>query len=133
MYKQASISRTELLAWINDFLCTNYVRLEDASNGAVACQIIDSIHPGYVPMKQLDFSASTYYECQKNYGVLRTVFSKLKIPIDFDTNVLSKQGSRESYEFLSTLKSYFDINYKGGNYDPISRRSESKGTSSSCV
>lgn len=32
-------------------------------------------------MKQLDFSASTYYECQKNYGVLRTVFSKLKIPI----------------------------------------------------
>lgn len=35
MYKQASISRTELLAWINDFLCTNYVRLEDASNGNI--------------------------------------------------------------------------------------------------
>ena len=33
MYKQASIPRNELLAWINDILCTNYIKLEDASNG----------------------------------------------------------------------------------------------------
>lgn len=128
MYKQASIPRNELLAWINDILCTNYIKLEDASNGAVACQIIDLIHPGTVPMKNLNFSASTPYECQKNYRILRKAFEKLSIPIDFDINILSKQGSKEGYEFLATLKSYYDANYKSSSYDPVARRSESKGT-----
>ena len=32
-------------------------------------------------MKNLNFSASTPYECQKNYRILRKAFEKLSIPI----------------------------------------------------
>lgn len=32
-------------------------------------------------MKQLDFSASTPYDCQKNYNVLKSVINKLKLPL----------------------------------------------------
>ena len=43
---------------------------------------------------------------------------------------LSKQSSKESYDFLSTMKEFFDNNYPGGVYDAIGRRRESKGTAS---
>ena len=43
---------------------------------------------------------------------------------------LSKQSSKESYDFLSTMKEFFDNNYPGGFYDAIGRRRESKGTAS---
>lgn len=32
-------------------------------------------------MKALDFTASTPYDCQKNYNVLKSVINKLKLPI----------------------------------------------------
>ena len=32
-------------------------------------------------MKNLNFSASSPYECQKNYRILRKAFDKLSIPI----------------------------------------------------
>lgn len=43
---------------------------------------------------------------------------------------LCKQGYKESYEFLSMLKAFFDDNYRGGPYDAVGRRRESKGSKS---
>ena len=43
---------------------------------------------------------------------------------------LSKQGSKENYEFLSALKAYFDAHYNGEFYDAVGRRRECKGVAS---
>ena len=37
-------SRTELLAWVNDLLTMNITKVESLGNGAVYCQIFDSVH-----------------------------------------------------------------------------------------
>ena len=36
MYMKNQVPRSELLSWINSFLCTSYPKLEDASNGIIS-------------------------------------------------------------------------------------------------
>lgn len=48
-------------------------------NGSIACQLLDALHPGVVPMKKLDFNARGEYDCINNYKVLQEMFDKFKI------------------------------------------------------
>lgn len=40
----AAVSRTDLLAWVNDLLQLNYTKVEQCGTGAAYCQIVDSIY-----------------------------------------------------------------------------------------
>ena len=106
-----------MLSWINGLFHTDYKSLESASNGAVACQILDCIYPHSVPMKMVDFSAETPYACQKNYKIFQAAVNKLNLPIAVDVVTLSKQGARESYSFLALLKHFFDTHSNRSNSD----------------
>jgi RP/EB family microtubule-associated protein len=39
-----ALSRADLLAWVNELLQINYVRIEQCGSGAAYCQILDSIY-----------------------------------------------------------------------------------------
>ena len=39
-----SVSRAELLQWINGVLDTNYTKIEQCGTGAIYCQLLDSIY-----------------------------------------------------------------------------------------
>ena len=43
------LPRNALLAWINDFLCTSYTRLEDASNGSFLFPLVSPARCGSLP------------------------------------------------------------------------------------
>jgi len=57
-----SMGRSELLGWINDTIGTRFSKIEDTANGATACQLMDALHPGIVPMKKVDCNAKNEYD-----------------------------------------------------------------------
>lgn len=42
------VGRKEIMDWINGTLSLNLAKIEDTANGAVACQLLDIMHPGQV-------------------------------------------------------------------------------------
>jgi len=120
--------RSEILSWINSFLALNYVKIEDLSNGAAHCQLMDAIHPGKVPLPRVDFNAKSEYDIMQNYKILQVLFQKLKIDKEIPVQLLMKGKYQGNFEFAQWMKRYFDSHYVNTtpSYDPVTRRKECK-------
>ena len=73
------LSKSEILGWINDTLSLRLTKVEDTCNGAVACQLLDVLHPGHMAMSKVDYNAKDEYQMLNNYKVLQDSFTKLQI------------------------------------------------------
>jgi RP/EB family microtubule-associated protein len=111
-----------LLSWLNDFFNAGYTKVEQMSNGAMACQIMDAIYPGKVPLQKVNFDARTQPECVANFKVLQSVFDKESIPKYIDVPKLLNAKFQDNLEFLQWLKQYFDKNYAGQEYNAVERK-----------
>jgi RP/EB family microtubule-associated protein len=47
-------SRKDILDWLNATLELNLTKIEQTASGAVACQIIEYVFPGSIPMHRVD-------------------------------------------------------------------------------
>mmetsp|Transcript_13995 Transcript_13995/g.30263 ORF Transcript_13995/g.30263 Transcript_13995/m.30263 type:complete len:275 (+) Transcript_13995:190-1014(+) len=123
------LSKSDLLNWINDTLGMRLTKIEETANGAVACQLMDALHPGVVPIKKVDFNAKNEYDMINNYKVLQEVFTKMNVAKHVEVSKLIKGRPLDNIEFMQWAKSYFDSVTNGApvsNYDGPSRRATSK-------
>lgn len=122
------VGRNELLQWINSTLGLNLSKIEQTASGAVACQLMDALHPGCVALAKVDFNAKNDYEYINNYKILQAAFTKLGIDKHIEVNKLIRARPLDNIEFMQWLKSYFDSHSNGQNlnYDAAARRAASK-------
>ncbi|GLC46030.1 Microtubule-associated protein RP/EB member 1 [Pleodorina starrii] len=120
------LGRGEILSWINDTLSLRLNKVEETCNGAVACQLLDVLHPGTVPMAKVDFNANNEYQMINNYKVLQDCFNKLKIDKYVEVARLVKGRPLDNMEFMQWFKAYWDQVTMGqppAPYDGPGRRS----------
>ena len=120
------VGKNVLLAWLNDFFQAGYTKVEQMANGAMACQILDAIYPGKVPLGKVNFDAKTQPESVANFKVLQGVFDREQITKYVDVSKLLNGKFQDNLEFLQWLKSFFDKNYSGQEYNAAERREQAR-------
>eukprot|EP00201_Polytomella_parva_P018703 CAMPEP_0175063978 /NCGR_PEP_ID=MMETSP0052_2-20121109/15065_1 /TAXON_ID=51329 ORGANISM="Polytomella parva, Strain SAG 63-3" /NCGR_SAMPLE_ID=MMETSP0052_2 /ASSEMBLY_ACC=CAM_ASM_000194 /LENGTH=263 /DNA_ID=CAMNT_0016330253 /DNA_START=68 /DNA_END=859 /DNA_ORIENTATION=- len=118
------LGRAEILGWINDTLGLRLSKVEETCNGAVACQLLDALHPNTVPLKKVDFNALNEYDMINNYKVLQDCFNKLKVDKYVEVAKLVKGRPLDNMEFMQWFRAYWDSQVNGQEieYDGVSRR-----------
>lgn len=118
----AGESRTELINWLNETLQLDYKKVEQCGNGAVYCQLLDSIYHD-IPMSRVNFDAKSEFDCSTNMKILQASFQKHKITRIIDVERIMKCRLQDNLELLQWFKKYWmekkDFNVE---YDAIGRR-----------
>ena len=118
------VGRAELLEWVNDLLSLNYDKVEDTSNGAAFCQVIDCIHPGTVNLGRVNYNARTEPEMVENYKILQDAFDKNGIKQNIDVPTLTKGKYMAALELFQWIHGYFEQTGPHEEYDAIGRRKQ---------
>lgn len=74
-----NLSRHDMLAWVNDCLQSNFVKIEELCTGAAYCQFMDMLFPGSVPMKRIKFKTNLEHEYIQNFKILQAGFKKMAV------------------------------------------------------
>lgn len=119
------VGKQTLLSWINGALQLRVERVEDTCSGAVACQLMDALHPDVINMSKVDFNLKNDYEFVRNYKELQKAFTECHIDKIFHPTALSKGKLQDNQEFMQWFYGYWQ-QVTGGlpieDYDPIARR-----------
>ncbi|KAJ3338432.1 hypothetical protein HDU93_009528 [Gonapodya sp. JEL0774] len=117
------LEESDLLNWINDLLKLNITRVEQCGNGAIHCQLFDTIY-GDVQMSKVKFDAKAEHEFVGNFKILQNCFDRHRIPNAIPVDRLVRCKFQDNIEFLQWVKKYWDDHYQpNSSYDPVKRRS----------
>jgi len=109
--KSKKLGRSELLSWINKTVESEYLKVEDLSDGVGFCQIIEAFFKGVShELNTLKFMAINDIEQkQKNLSIFNVILGKAGCPRQIDPIKMSRGIFSLNLEFLQYL---FDFLYK---------------------
>mmetsp|Transcript_7642 Transcript_7642/g.11348 ORF Transcript_7642/g.11348 Transcript_7642/m.11348 type:complete len:415 (+) Transcript_7642:76-1320(+) len=118
--------RTELLEWLNSFLDTNYLKVEDLKDGIAYTQLFDAVFQSKLPLYKIDVKPQAEDAYLKNLMFLEDLFTKKKIPYHINVERVSKGKFPDNMEFLQWCYTYISRFYPtaDANYEPKARRRE---------
>lgn len=119
-----SLSRHDMLSWINDCLQSNFSKIEELCSGAAYCQFMDMLFPGHNPvqLKKIKFNTIHEHDYINNYKILQGSFKKLSVDKVIPVDKLVKGKFQDNFEFVQWFKRFFDANYDGSEYDALDMR-----------
>ncbi|XP_034110752.1 microtubule-associated protein RP/EB family member 1 isoform X4 [Drosophila nasuta] len=117
-----NLSRHDMLAWVNDCLQSQFTKIEELCTGAAYCQFMDMLFPNSVPVKRVKFRTNLEHEYIQNFKILQAGFKKMSVDKIIPVDKLIKGRFQDNFEFLQWFKKFFDANYDGRDYDPLSQR-----------
>ncbi|XP_043922552.1 microtubule-associated protein RP/EB family member 2 isoform X2 [Protopterus annectens] len=119
---QETMSRHDIIAWVNDILCMNYTKVEQLCSGAAYCQFMDMLFPGCISLKKVKFQAKLEHEYIHNFKLLQASFKRMGVDKLIPVEKLVKGRFQDNLDFIQWFKKFFDANYDGKEYDPIEAR-----------
>nr|XP_033789612.1 microtubule-associated protein RP/EB family member 2 isoform X1 [Geotrypetes seraphini] len=119
---QETMSRHDIIAWVNDILCLNYTKVEQLCSGAAYCQFMDMLFPGCISLKKVKFQAKLEHEYIHNFKLLQASFKRMNVDKVIPVEKLVKGRFQDNLDFIQWFKKFFDANYDGKEYDPMEAR-----------
>jgi len=117
-----NLSRHDMISWINTSLSLQHKKIEELCNGAVYCQFMDMLFPGSIRLKMVKYNAKHEHEFVNNFKSLQNAFKKMGVDKVIPVERLVKGRFQDNFEFVQWFKKFFDANYQGEPYDPVSAR-----------
>ncbi|XP_075440630.1 microtubule-associated protein RP/EB family member 2 isoform X2 [Ascaphus truei] len=119
---QETMSRHDIIAWVNDIVCLNYIKVEQLCSGAAYCQFMDMLFPGCISLKKVKFQAKLEHEYIHNFKLLQASFKRMNVDKVIPVEKLVKGRFQDNLDFIQWFKKFFDANYDGKEYNPMEAR-----------
>ena len=120
------VGRNELLSWLNALLEINYKKVEQISNGAAMCQVMDAMYPNKSALSKVNYNATMDFEVLNNFKILQSEFKRVGVEKVVDIERLKQGRFQDNLEFFQWMKRYYDINHRSdvSSYRARERRRE---------
>ncbi|XP_014937811.1 microtubule-associated protein RP/EB family member 2 isoform X2 [Leopardus geoffroyi] len=119
---QETMSRHDIIAWVNDIVSLNYTKVEQLCSGAAYCQFMDMLFPGCISLKKVKFQAKLEHEYIHNFKLLQASFKRMNVDKVIPVEKLVKGRFQDNLDFIQWFKKFYDANYDGKEYDPVEAR-----------
>merc|ERR1712037_1083180 len=80
------------------------------------------LFPGSIRLKMVKYNAKHEHEFVNNFKSLQNAFKKMGVDKVISVERLVKGRFQDNFEFVQWFKKFFDANYQGEPYDPVSAR-----------
>lgn len=119
-----TLSRNELINYVNETLQLGYTKVEQMCTGYAYCQMLHKLWPEKVVIKKVKFDAKLEHAYIENWKVLQESFKKLQIAKEVPIQRLVKGRFQDNFEFLQWFYKFYTINDsgRGDDYDPVAVR-----------
>ena len=120
--KKNTVSKLDLINWVNGLLKLNITKIEQCNTGAIYCQLLDVICPGKVKMSKVNWKAYLEIDFHQNFKVFEQGLADAQIKKNIDCNKLAKGRLPDHMDLLQFLKNYYEEHPPKDAYDAKKKR-----------